>query len=137
MDYEELGNQLMTTPIPGVYVPLRQVADVTPSWQPIGLAHLGGENSITVFADMRKGNSQPKAIKVIKKYIGTFAKLGLIELLQKAGSELYSRLGPPIHLQIILRWICQRKTNIGFARMKISCHADLFPVNWQRHVGLC
>ena len=31
MNYDELGNQLMTTPIPGVYVPLRQVADVTPS----------------------------------------------------------------------------------------------------------
>ena len=69
MSYEELGNQLMTTPIPGVYVPLRQVADVTPSWQPIGLAHLGGENSITVFGDMRRGNSQPRAMKPIKKYI--------------------------------------------------------------------
>ena len=69
MNYEELGNQLMTTPIPGVYVPLRQVADVTPSWQPIGLAHSGGEQSITVFADLRRGNSQPKAMKEIRKYI--------------------------------------------------------------------
>ena len=69
MHYEELGNQLMTTPIPGVYVPLRQVAKVTPSWQPIGLAHSGGEQSITVFADLRKGNSQPKAMKSVKKYI--------------------------------------------------------------------
>ena len=69
MNYEELGNQLVTTPLPGVYVPLRQVANVTPSWQPIGLAHLGGEQSITVFADMRRGNSQPKAMKPIKKYI--------------------------------------------------------------------
>ena len=69
MIYEELGNQLMTTPIPGVYVPLRQVAEVTPSWQPIGLAHSGGEQSITIFADLRKGNSQPKAMKEIIKYI--------------------------------------------------------------------
>ena len=52
MSYEDLGNQLVTTPIPGVYVPLRQIADVTPSWQPIGLAHSGGEQSITVFASI-------------------------------------------------------------------------------------
>ena len=67
--YEELGNQLVSTPIPGVYVPLRQVADVTPSWQPIGLAHSHGEQSITVFADMQRGNSQPKSMKEIRKYI--------------------------------------------------------------------
>lgn len=69
MNYEDIGDQLITTSIPGVYVPLRQVASVAPIWQPDGIAHTGGESSITVYADMRSGCSQPKSMKVIKKFI--------------------------------------------------------------------
>ena len=69
MTYEELGNQLVSTPLPGVSVPLRQVADISPIWQPEGIAHTGGKNSITVYADMRSGCSQPNSVKTIKKYV--------------------------------------------------------------------
>lgn len=105
MSYDELGNQLMTTPIPGVYVPLRQVADVTPSWQPIGLAHLGGEQSITVFADMRRGNSQPKAMKPIKKYIDNEIRPNLppnVEIVYEGLTAINAIVLP----QIILVLIC-------------------------------
>ena len=104
MSYEELGNQLMTTPIPGVYVPLRQVADVTPSWQPIGLAHLGGENSITVFADMRRGNSQPKAMKPIKKYIDEQIRPNLpsnVEIVYEGLTAVNAMVLPQITLVLI------------------------------------
>jgi multidrug efflux pump subunit AcrB len=104
MDYEELGNQLMTTPIPGVYVPLRQVADVTPSWQPIGLAHLGGENSITVFADMRRGYSQPKAMKPIKKYIDNEIRPNLppdVEVVYEGLTAVNAMVLPQINLVLI------------------------------------
>ena len=104
MSYEELGNQLMTTPIPGVYVPLRQVANVTPSWQPIGLAHLGGENSITVFADMRRGNSQPKAMKPIKKYIDEQIRPNLpsnVEIVYEGLTAVNAMVLPQITLVLI------------------------------------
>ena len=104
MSYEELGNQLMTTPIPGVYVPLRQVADVTPSWQPIGLAHFGGENSITIFADMRRGNSQPKAMKPIKKYIDEQIRPNLpsnVEIVYEGLTAVNAMVLPQITLVLI------------------------------------
>ena len=104
MSYDELGNQLMTTPIPGVYVPLRQVADVTPSWQPIGLAHLGGENSITVFADMRRGNSQPKAMKPIKKYIDKEIRPNLppdVEVVYEGLTAVNAAVLPQINMVLI------------------------------------
>ena len=104
MNYEELGNQLMSTPLPGVYVPLRQVADVTPSWQPIGLAHLGGEQSITVFADLRRGNSQPKAMKVIKKYIDNEIRPNLpsdVEIVYEGLTAVNAIVLPQITLVLI------------------------------------
>lgn len=69
MSFEDLDDQLVSTSIPGVYVPLRQVATVNPIWQPEGIAHTGGENSITVYADMRSGCSQPRSMRVIKKFV--------------------------------------------------------------------
>ncbi len=113
MNYEELGNQLMTTPIPGVYVPLRQVADVTPSWQPIGLAHSGGLQSITVFADMTRGNSQPKAMREIKKYIDNEIRPALpadIEIVYEGLTAVNAIVLP----QIILVLICATLILFGF-----------------------
>lgn len=113
MMYEELGNQLMTTPIPGVYVPLRQVATVTPSWQPIGLAHLGGEQSITVFADMRRGYSQPKEMKSIKKYIDNEIRPNLppeVEIVYEGLTAVNAIVLP----QIILVLICAALILFGF-----------------------
>ena len=113
MEYAELGNQLMTTPIPGVYVPLRQVADVTPSWQPIGLAHSGGLQSITVFADMTRGNSQPKSMREIKKYIDNEIRPflpGNVEIVYEGLTAVNAIVLP----QIILVLICAALILFGF-----------------------
>ena len=113
MEYAELGNQLMTTPIPGVYVPLRQVADVTPSWQPIGLAHSGGLQSITVFADMTRGNSQPKSMREIKKYIDNEIRPSLpgnVEIVYEGLTAVNAIVLP----QIILVLICAALILFGF-----------------------
>lgn len=69
MSYDNLGDQIIGSTMPGVSVPLRQIANVEPIWQPEGIAHTGGENSISVYADMRRGCSQPVSVKKIKKYI--------------------------------------------------------------------
>ncbi|MBE6236198.1 MAG: efflux RND transporter permease subunit [Bacteroidales bacterium] len=67
--YESIGNQMVTTTIPGVYVPLRQVADVKPAWEPESIPHINGKDALTVYADMKFGRSQPEAMRVLKKYV--------------------------------------------------------------------
>lgn len=68
---QEAGNILIPTSIPGINVPLRQVAKVEPDWQPSMLERYGNEESISIFADMKFGKSQPVAAKKIKDYIDT------------------------------------------------------------------
>ena len=69
MDYETVGNQIVATSVPGLSVPLRQVADVTPDWALTELDRLGGRESVSVMADMRFGQSQPTAMKELKSFI--------------------------------------------------------------------
>lgn len=69
--YESLGNQVVATSFPGLYVPIRQVADVNPSWEPEAIPHIGGKPSVTVYADMKFGRSQPEAMRILKKYVQT------------------------------------------------------------------
>lgn len=68
-DYSRIGNTMVTTMIPGVSVPLRQVATVTPKWSAVTLEKQGGEECITVMADMKFEKSQPAAMKKIKRFI--------------------------------------------------------------------
>lgn len=71
MPYETVGNQMVATSVPGVSVPLRQVATVTPGWSLSSLERKGGVESVSVYADMRLGKSQPAAMKELKKYIAS------------------------------------------------------------------
>lgn len=67
--YSALGDKMIPTALPGVSVPLRQVASLTPSWSLSQIPHTAGEESVTVYADMKIGKSQPEAMRPIKKYI--------------------------------------------------------------------
>ncbi|MCQ2114998.1 MAG: efflux RND transporter permease subunit [Bacteroidales bacterium] len=69
MDYETVGNQMVATAVPGVNVPLRQVASVNPDWKLTERDRLAGRESVSIYADMRMGQSQPVAMKKIQKYI--------------------------------------------------------------------
>lgn len=69
MTYETIANQMVATAVPGVSVPLRQVASVEPSWQPESVPHVGGRQAVTVYADMLYGCSQPDAMKRIDSYV--------------------------------------------------------------------
>lgn len=68
---ERLSNQLVPTATPGVYVPLRQVADVMPEWSPAQIVHRNGKNVITVSADMKFWEPQTQSMKKVKNYIDT------------------------------------------------------------------
>lgn len=60
---------MVGTMLPGVSVPLRQVATISPEWSAVSLEKRGGEESISIFADMKYGKSQPDASSKIKSFI--------------------------------------------------------------------
>lgn len=68
-EVDRLNNLMIPTSIPSVWVPLRQVADISPNWQPAQIAHRNGTPCLTVGSDLRYGCSQPKAMKKLKPYI--------------------------------------------------------------------
>jgi len=69
MSYNAVGDQLVPVAVPGTSVPLRQIADIEPSWEPDMLERCAGEQTISIMADMKYGQVQPVAIKAIKQYI--------------------------------------------------------------------
>ena len=69
MSYDTVENQMVPTYVPGVSVPLRQVASVSPGWDPETIPHIGGKQTVTVYADMMMGRSQPEAMRKIEKYV--------------------------------------------------------------------
>ena len=64
-----LEEELVPTLLPGVWVPLRQVADVQPRWEPSQIVRRNGVHCITVSADLRYGESQPAVMKEIKRHM--------------------------------------------------------------------
>ena len=69
MDYSAIGNRLVHTSMPGVSVPLRQVADIGPDWQLARLCRENGRQTVTVSCDLRPGVSQPAILRGLKKFI--------------------------------------------------------------------
>lgn len=69
MDYEVLENQMVSTLVPGVTVPLRQVANLEPMWELESYPRKAGEEMVTVSADVKFGLSQPVAMKEIDRFI--------------------------------------------------------------------
>lgn len=69
MPYELIADQQVPTLIPGVSVPLRQVAAITPGWQPYQLYRYGGEKCVTVSCDLIFGVSQPEVQKELEEFV--------------------------------------------------------------------
>ena len=68
-DYASFGDMMIATAVPGVKVPLRQVASVQPAWEPATLSRMGGRPSVSVSCDLKQGASQPAVQKQLKAYI--------------------------------------------------------------------
>lgn len=69
MTYEAVSNQLIPTLVPGVSIPLRQVADVVPGWQIESLCRDGGVKTVSVGCDLKYGVSQPSVQKQLEKFV--------------------------------------------------------------------
>ena len=66
---DDITSALVPTSLPGVWVPLRQVATVTPDWQPSQIPHRNGVPCVTVGADLRFGKSQPKTMAKLRPWL--------------------------------------------------------------------
>ena len=51
----DVGDTYVSSPVPGVSVPLRQIADVEPAWSQSKIVHRNGMRCITVTADLKRG----------------------------------------------------------------------------------
>ena len=51
----DIGDTYVSSPAPGVSVPLRQIADVEPAWSQSKIVHRNGMRCITVTADLKRG----------------------------------------------------------------------------------
>lgn len=71
MDATSLGALPIPTAIPGVWVPLRQVADIEPGWHHTYLEHRNAVKTITIGADLRGTTSQVSAQQKVKAWIDT------------------------------------------------------------------
>ena len=66
---EELGAIQVPTAVPGVWVPLRQVASVEPDWHHTYLERRNATRTMTVGADLRGTISQVDAERKVRKWI--------------------------------------------------------------------
>lgn len=104
MSYDAVANQMVATGVPGVSVPLRQVASVTPAWRPETYARTGGVETITVGADMKYGCSQPDAMKAIKQYVKKNIEPGLpqdVTVAYGGLSSMNGQVGPEIFVTFL------------------------------------
>ena len=96
--YDNIGNTLVATAVPGQMVPLRQVADVSPGWEPEVLTRINGKQAIVVGADMKYGYSQPTAIKAIKEYLSRTTMPEGVSVEFGGLNSINSSIGPEIVL---------------------------------------
>lgn len=104
MTYDAVSNYMVSTSVPGVSVPLRQVASVIPQWRPETYARTGGSGSITVGADMKYGCSQPEAMKVIRTFIKHEIEPSLpdgVSISYGGLSSMNGQVGPEIFVTFI------------------------------------
>lgn len=100
MDCQSVSDMLIPTAVPGVWVPINQVAEVRPGWHHASITHLNGHRTITVAADMAGRASQPAANKKIWNYIESH---GAQEFDIKSGglTKLNGDLMPQIALSVV------------------------------------
>ena len=65
----DIGDTYVSSPVPGVSVPLRQVAGVEPVWSQSKIVHRNGMRCITVTADLKRGVNAMRMTSQIDKVL--------------------------------------------------------------------
>lgn len=66
---ESVGSEYISTMIPNVSVPLRQVSDINAGWTDGSIVRRNGVRTITVMADVKRGYNQVAAFDKVKKVV--------------------------------------------------------------------
>ena len=101
ISYEQLGDMLVPTPHPGVWVPLRQVATLRPSFAHDNLTHRNGMRCITVAADVMPDASQLGEFKKINNYVKTFDLPEGVRVEEGGSMAVTKETMPPIIQSIV------------------------------------
>lgn len=72
--YGVISSLLVPSYIPGVKVPVGQIASVAPRWEISNLTRHGMRECVSVSADMKYGHSHPVVMKPLKSYIDGLQK---------------------------------------------------------------
>ncbi len=64
---QSIQDKYISTLVPGRSVPLRQVAEVVPTWDEGQIVRRNGQPTISIFADVKRGYSEAKAQKAVDK----------------------------------------------------------------------
>ena len=128
--YDAISNKVAHTPVPGVNVPLRQIADITPQWSANQLVRHGGvDESVTVSADVKLGKSHPVAVRRINKWMKknfelpegvTLEEGGLTKLNEEYLPPLMWSLLAAVLVMFVFLLIHFKKINISVMTMSMS-----------------
>ena len=70
-DFNSIGNVHVSGLMPGISVPLRQVADIEPEWTEGQIAHRNGLRMLSVLADMKWNGNSKDALTKVEQYMNT------------------------------------------------------------------
>ncbi len=127
-NYDAIGRQPVSTVFPGVSVPFRQIASMEPQFVPSQLERRGGEASVTVYADMKYGQSQPQMKARIGRFLDGLELPAGAEVSYGGLEEMNKILGPEVAVAFLVACIILflfllihfRKVSIALLTMAMS-----------------
>lgn len=128
MPYSVIGDRMVTSAIPGVCIPLRQVADIAPSASVAQIERRAGEPSVSVFGEMLMGRSQPQAMKSVTAFVKGLELPEGASVSYSGLSSLNRMIGPEIGLAFFVACLILflfllfhfKKPSIAFLTMAMS-----------------
>ena len=130
LDYSDIGNLMVPTPIPDVWVPLRQVAYIEPDFHHAQIVRRNSIRTITVAADTRGKVAALTAMRPIVKYIrhitpnlpeGVHIRYGgLMRISLETIPGLLSSVGAALLVLLALLIFHFKKLNVSFLALSSS-----------------
>lgn len=130
LSYADIGNLMIPTLLPGVWVPLRQVAEVEPDFHHAQIKRRNSIRTITVSADTRGKLSAITATKPVIRYVHKLRKTlpdgvhitfgGALEQSLMMLPGLVQSIGAALLVLLVLLVYHFRKLNISFLALSSS-----------------
>lgn len=130
LSYADIGNLMIPTLLPGVWVPLRQVAEVEPDFHHAQIKRRNSIRTITVSADTRGKLSAITASKPVIRYVKKLRKTlpdgvhitfgGAVEQSLTMLPGLVQSIGAALLVLLVLLVYHFRKLNISFLALSSS-----------------